>query len=82
MGRVGEVENRKKQKGGASFYQIEKKICQQSYAREGMAEKCSRDTKQDGHDFNPRTGLVLRKVLYTQNLTIIRSTPHRKSFSP
>ena len=39
---------------------------------EGMAEKGSMDTKQDGHDCNPRTGLVVWKVLYTQNLTSIK----------
>jgi hypothetical protein len=48
---------------------------------EGMVEKGSRDTKQDGHDFNRRTGLVVWKVVYIPNLTIIRSTPHRNSFS-
>ena len=46
-----------------------------------MAEKGSRDTKQDGHDFNPRTGLVVWKVLYSQILTSIKQTPHRNSFS-
>jgi hypothetical protein len=46
-----------------------------------MAEKGSSDTKQDGHDCNPRTGLVVWKVLFTQILTSIKQTPHRNSVS-
>ncbi len=39
---------------------------------QGMAEKGSRDTKEDAHDFNPGTGLVVWKVLYIQNLTFVK----------
>jgi hypothetical protein len=48
---------------------------------EGTAEKGSRDTKQDGHDFNHRTGVVVWQVFVFTEPHIIKSTPHRNSFS-